>query len=82
MWTAGETAGLAIGPGIYALTLAASGFVSSTFTEPAVQPSSAKVALLLGFSVVPALLMFASLPAMRSFTRRSNTVTISTTSVL
>lgn len=82
MWTAGETAGLAIGPGIYALTLAASGFVSSTFTEPAVQPGSAKVALLLGFSVVPALLMFASLPAMRSFTRRSNTVTISTTSVL
>jgi glycoside/pentoside/hexuronide:cation symporter, GPH family len=71
MWTAGETAGLAVGPGIYALTLAASGFVSSTFTEPATQPGSARTAVLLGFSLVPALLMVASLPALRAFTRHS-----------
>ncbi|NUT31454.1 MAG: MFS transporter [Hamadaea sp.] len=66
-WTAGETAGLAIGPGIYALMLTAGGFLSSTFDDPVTQPGSAKVALLLGFTAFPALLMVASLPLLRAF---------------
>lgn len=73
-WTAGETAGLAIGPGVYALMLTAGGFLSSTFDNPVTQPGFAKVALLLGFTVFPALLMLASLPLLRAF-RRARTTT-------
>jgi glycoside/pentoside/hexuronide:cation symporter, GPH family len=46
-----------------------------------VQPDSARVALLLGFSVVPALLMFASLPALRAFARRSAALSATSTGV-
>ncbi|NUR48216.1 MAG: MFS transporter [Hamadaea sp.] len=72
-WTAGETAGLAVGPGLYALMLAVGGFLSSTFDEPVTQPGSAKTALLLGFTVVPALLMLASLPILRAYGRARTT---------
>ncbi|GAA3117236.1 hypothetical protein GCM10020001_041290 [Nonomuraea salmonea] len=36
LWTAGETAGLALGPGLYALVLALSGFVSAAAPRRAV----------------------------------------------
>jgi Na+/melibiose symporter-like transporter len=68
-WTAGETAGLALGPGIYALMLTAGGFVSSTFEAPVSQSTPARVALLLGFTAFPAVLMLASLPVLRAFSR-------------
>ena len=61
VWTAGETLGLALGPGLYAVVLAAGGYVSSTAGTVATQPSSALVAIIIGFSVVPALLVLASL---------------------
>ncbi|WP_121257851.1 MFS transporter [Nocardioides ferulae] len=60
VWTAGETLGLALGPGVYALILAAGGYVSSTDGEAA-QPDSALTAIVLGFSVLPAVLVLASL---------------------
>ncbi|MEV6971767.1 MFS transporter [Hamadaea sp. NPDC051192] len=72
-WTAGETAGLAVGPGLYAVMLAAGGFLSSTFDAPVTQPGSARTALLLGFTVVPALLMLASLPILRAYGRARTT---------
>ncbi|TWD84074.1 Na+/melibiose symporter-like transporter [Kribbella amoyensis] len=56
IWTAGETLGLALGPGVYALVLAAGGYVSST-DQAAVQPGSAVTAIVLGLSVVPAVLI-------------------------
>jgi GPH family glycoside/pentoside/hexuronide:cation symporter len=52
IWTAGETLGLALGPGLYALVLAAGGYVSSTGRD-AVQPDSAVTAIVAGMSVVP-----------------------------
>jgi glycoside/pentoside/hexuronide:cation symporter, GPH family len=61
VWTAGETLGLALGPGVYGLVLAAGGYVSST-DGSAVQPESAVVAALLGFTIVPALFALAALP--------------------
>lgn len=61
VWTAGETLGLALGPGVYGLVLAAGGYVSSTDSS-AVQPESAVVAALLGFTIVPALFALAALP--------------------
>ena len=60
MWTAGETLGLALGPGLFALVLALGGYVSSTGGDVA-QPGSALTAIVLGFSVLPALIVLLSL---------------------
>jgi Na+/melibiose symporter-like transporter len=60
VWTAGETLGLALGPGIFGLLLATGGYVSSTGGDVD-QPASAVTAITLGFSVVPGLLTLASL---------------------
>jgi Na+/melibiose symporter-like transporter len=66
IWTAGETLGLALGPGLYALVLAAGGYVSSTDRD-AVQPGSALTAIVIGMSVVPALLVAVSFFALRRY---------------
>lgn len=60
VWTAGETLGLALGPGVFALVLALGGYVSST-NDDALQPDSALTAITLGFSVLPAVLVLLSL---------------------
>jgi GPH family glycoside/pentoside/hexuronide:cation symporter len=60
VWTAGETLGLALGPGVFALVLAAGGYVSSTGAD-VTQPESAVTAITLGFSVLPAALVAISL---------------------
>ncbi len=61
VWTAGETLGLALGPGAFALVLALGGYVSSTDDESVVQPDSALTAITLGFSLLPAVLILLSL---------------------
>jgi glycoside/pentoside/hexuronide:cation symporter, GPH family len=60
VWTAGETLGLALGPGVFGLILAAGGYVSSR-AETVQQPDSAVTAIVLGFSVLPAALTVLSL---------------------
>lgn len=60
VWTAAETFGLALGPFLYAGVLAAGGYVSST-SGAVTQPDSALTAIAVGFSVVPAVLVAASL---------------------
>ncbi|MEG3634091.1 MFS transporter [Micromonospora palythoicola] len=57
VWTAGETFGLALGPGIYGLVLALTGYVSSTTGASAAQSDTARLGVLLGFTVLPALLI-------------------------
>ncbi len=66
VWTAGETLGLAVGPGLYALVLAAGGYVSSA-GGGVDQPASAVTAIVLGFSVVPGTLVIVSLLALRGY---------------
>ena len=66
VWTAGETLGLALGPALFALVLALGGYVSSQ-GRTIEQPESAQVAIVLGFSVVPALLVLASLWWLRRY---------------
>lgn len=61
LWTAGETAGLALGPGLLGLILALTGFVSSQEGRVVAEPASAHLGVLLGFSIVPALLVALSL---------------------
>lgn len=67
VWTAGETLGLALGPGVFALVLALGGYVSST-GGAVEQPESAQLAITLGFSVLPALLVLLSLWWLRRYT--------------
>ncbi|MDH6461115.1 GPH family glycoside/pentoside/hexuronide:cation symporter [Micromonospora sp. A200] len=57
LWTAGETFGLALGPGLYGLVLQVSGYVSSDTGTAAAQSDQARLGVLLGFTVLPALLV-------------------------
>ncbi len=66
VWTAGETLGLAVGPFLYAGILALGGYVSST-DAAAAQPDSARSAIALGFTVVPAVLVAISLVVLRRY---------------
>ncbi|MGY1653051.1 MFS transporter [Geodermatophilus sp. SYSU D01119] len=66
VWTAAETLGLAVGPGLLGLLLAAAGYVSSAGGD-AVQSDGAVLAVRLGFSVVPALFVLASLPVLARY---------------
>lgn len=66
VWTAGETLGLALGPGVFALVLAIGGYRSSTDGD-VVQPDSALTAIVLGFSVLPAMLTALSLLWLRRY---------------
>jgi glycoside/pentoside/hexuronide:cation symporter, GPH family len=64
VWTAGETLGLALGPGLYGLVLAVGGYVSSSGGGVA-QPASAVTAVVLGVALIPAVLTLAALPLLR-----------------
>lgn len=58
VWTAGETFGLALGPAVFALVLQLGGYRSGA---DAVQPDSAVTAIVIGFALLPAVLILASL---------------------
>jgi GPH family glycoside/pentoside/hexuronide:cation symporter len=65
VWTAGETFGLALGPGLYGLVLTLGGYVSSAAGQPVAQPSGAIAAVIIGAGLLPALLVLAGLPLLR-----------------
>ncbi|WP_375000533.1 MFS transporter [Aeromicrobium sp. CTD01-1L150] len=67
VWTAGETLGLALGPGLFALILAIGGYVSSSAETTVAQPGSALTAIGVGFSLVPAVLIAVSLVFLRGY---------------
>ncbi|WP_049564417.1 MFS transporter [Nonomuraea sp. SBT364] len=69
LWTAGETAGLALGPGLFALVLTLSGFASAPAEAPVAQEPAALTGLLLGFTALPAVLMMLSLPFIARYGR-------------
>ncbi|GLZ39490.1 MFS transporter [Actinokineospora sp. NBRC 105648] len=62
VWTAGETLGLALGPGLFGLVLSLGGYISGGTAE---QPASAATAITLGFTLIPAVLVLAVLPLLR-----------------
>jgi Na+/melibiose symporter-like transporter len=66
-WTAGETAGFAVGPSLMLAVLALTGFQSSTSDVAVTQPASAVTGVLLAFSVLPAVLTAASLLLLRRY---------------
>ncbi|MCA2213034.1 MFS transporter [Jidongwangia harbinensis] len=67
LWTAGETLGLALGPGLYALVLQLFGYVSSATGEAAAQDDTARLGVLLGFTVLPAVLVGAAVVLLRGY---------------
>ncbi|GAA0717979.1 MFS transporter [Dactylosporangium roseum] len=67
MWTAGETFGLALGPGVFALILYAFGYVSSSTGVAAPQTDTARLGVLLGFTVVPAVVVVSALITLRGY---------------
>lgn len=70
VWTAGETLGLAMGPGVYAVILAFGGYISSDSPNDwtsLYQPDSALNAITWGFSVLPAVLVLVSLVPLWSY---------------
>ncbi|MEV5001404.1 MFS transporter [Nocardioides sp. LML1-1-1.1] len=67
VWTAGETLGLALGPGLFAVVLALGGYRSSDSGD-VLQPDSAVTAITLGFSLLPAVLVLLSLWWLRGYT--------------
>lgn len=68
VWQGGETVAFAVGPALYSLVLAASGYASHAADERVAQPGSAITGLVLGFSVLPAVLTLSSLPLLRRYT--------------
>lgn len=77
VWTAGETFGMALGPGIYGLVLAAGSYASlpTAATDPApamaalLQPQSAAIAIVIGFTLLPAILVAGPLPLLKRLSR-------------
>jgi Na+/melibiose symporter-like transporter len=67
VWTAGETLGLALGPAVYAAVLALGGYASSTSGQGVFQGEGAMTAVVIGFSLVPAVLVALSLLALRGY---------------
>jgi GPH family glycoside/pentoside/hexuronide:cation symporter len=70
VWTAGETAGLAFGGSILAIVLTVTGFIPTVAEQTVTQPESAIFGIILGFSVIPAALMFLSLISLARYPLR------------
>jgi GPH family glycoside/pentoside/hexuronide:cation symporter len=73
VWTAGETLGLALGPGVFALVLAFGGYRSST-SGGTTQPDSALGAITLGFGLLPGVLVLVSLWWLRRYSLSADVV--------
>ena len=62
VWTAAEKLGLAVGPGLLGVLLGLAGYRSSVGDAVVAQTAAADTTVLLSFSLLPALLVLASLP--------------------
>ncbi len=67
VWTAGETLGLALGPGIYAFVLELFEYVSTNTGDFLPQTDLARNGVLLGFTLVPALIVGIALVLLRGY---------------
>jgi Na+/melibiose symporter-like transporter len=67
LWTAGETFGLALGPGVFGLTLQIFGYVPSTTGTPVEQSATAELGVLIGFTVVPGVIVGLALLFLRAY---------------
>ena len=70
VWTAGETAGMALGATLLTLALAATGYVESSGAAVVIQPDAAIAGITVSFSLVPAVLVLLSLAFIRRYPLR------------
>ncbi len=70
VWTAGETTGMALGATVLTLVLGTSGYIQSVAGETVIQGPAAINGIILSFSLVPALLIVASLLVFRRYPLR------------
>lgn len=71
IWTAGETIGMAFGATVFTLILAATGYVERVAGDALVtQPPSAIAGIVIGFSLIPAVVMVLSIVAFRRYRLR------------
>ncbi|QIG38811.1 MFS transporter [Microbacterium sp. 4R-513] len=78
MWTAGETVGFALGAAVLTVILAITGYVSSTAGETVEQPDAAVAAIVVSFSIVPAILIAVSLATLRRYRLRRDDIELGT----
>ncbi|MDR5698919.1 MFS transporter [Agromyces aerolatus] len=74
VWTAGETAGMALGSTLLTVVLAATGYVSSAGSAVVEQGTAAIVGIVLSFSLLPALLVLASLGVLQRYSLRRSDI--------
>lgn len=80
IWTAGETVGFALGATAVSLTLAATGYVSTVAGAAVEQPEAAITGIVLSFSLLPAVLMAASLLTLHRYRLRREDIDSALTS--
>ncbi|QNA94082.1 MFS transporter [Microbacterium sp. Se63.02b] len=80
IWTAGETVGFALGATAVSLTLAATGYVSTVAGATVEQPAAAITGIVVSFSILPAVLMAASLLTLRRYRLRRDDIEAGATS--
>jgi Na+/melibiose symporter-like transporter len=73
VWTAAETLGLAVGPYLFGQTLEIFGYVPSTTGTAAPQTATAELGVLLGFTVVPGVVVALALLFLRGYEDRPAT---------
>ncbi len=74
LWTAFETAGHALAPLCFTVVLMLTGYASSTLDHPVTQTHTALQGILLGFSVIPSLLLLATVPVMLRYGRSTRAI--------
>jgi Na+/melibiose symporter-like transporter len=72
VWTAGETAGMALGATVLTVVLALTGYVESTAGVSVQQPAAAIAGIATSFSLLPAALMLLSLVALGRYRLREH----------
>ena len=76
VWTAGETTGMAFGATVLTLVLAITGYTESVAGQVVEQSPTAIAGIVLAFSVVPAVLMAASLLTLRRYRLRQSDIDV------
>jgi Na+/melibiose symporter-like transporter len=74
VWTAGETAGMALGTTVLTIVLAVSGYVESIGQQVVTQSPAAIAGIVISFSVVPAVIMALSLVTLARYRLRKTDI--------
>ncbi|WP_336645842.1 MFS transporter [Microbacterium sp. USHLN186] len=74
VWTAGETTGMALGATVLSIVLALTGYIETTADVEVSQPGAAVTGIAIAFSLLPAVLMLASLVVLARYRLREHDI--------